>query len=422
MFSPLTHKVASLHTTEQHCPTQEIHMNHSHFPTPAVNNNGAPPPMGHEVTTSMDAIAQFKTNTTLPYGPAPSLAVVSPWANEQSTFNQHSETSMLPLGVIQGVKSHVVVGIDWIRVTAPKVFLNEVTDMLTHLFGPWVHETGGSHQRGGKRLFRGKAAILYDDKHKIDPILCVELPGEALSILELNVTIDLLRQLVVFGKCTRIDTYVDFRRLDGTPIPLIEELVESCNRNEVCHAKIRTIIVEYNDDGTLGNGITIGRRGKKGSGRFLRVYDKGLEKESSQKGQWIRWEVEFTSGKADSIADKLVSTNDFLNTITEYTLGTVDFRENTGSRELARRPRANWWHELLGSVEPKVMRSVAKSPNFVRYVDWVRTSLAPVIKAMANESGHTIDQVFHNLWGFVPPHRNGEKHAYVAEYLMNYCA
>ena len=148
-----------------------------------------------------------------------------------------------------------------------------------------------------------------------------------------------------------------------------------------------------NDGAFTGYGVTLGMRGKDGSGRYVRVYDKGLESEEAAIGTWERWETEFSKTVAEKVGAELVASDNWRETCLSLALGAVEFREATGARLLKRRPLATWWAELLDNVNPVTIKATRIKTNLTRYGGWIRKAVVPNLATMAHESGQTLAEV-----------------------------
>lgn len=115
-----------------------------------------------------------------------------------------------------------------------------------------------------------------------------------------------------------------------------------------------------------GQGYMMGRRGKDGSGRCVRAYDKELESKGEQKG--IRWEAEFSGGRSDLVFRELCDLafkrelQPMMQHIGKLIVGAVDFVDRgDGETHLDRMKRLSWWqafHDKIGAVKTKVVRVV----------------------------------------------------------------
>jgi len=339
-----------------------------------------------------------------------------PVASGRSGQGDPADTGCPPW-VLRGAKSQVAVGIDWFTCTGPKAGLETVTTELERRFGTWISKAGVGFQRGGSRRFDRGVTISFDDDEKQKPIIRVELPGKALAGMDGDDVAALIRWLMLGRKCTRIDIRCDWQCPDGERVGLIDLVTRSCRHDEHCHAKRWRPYEDFDGVERVGHGVYIGKRGKDGSGRFVRVYDKGLETNERPAGTWERWEVEHSGEVANEVAVAVALSDGWVFTAMSIALGAVDFRQNNGSRELDRRPRVEWWSKVLEGVDPVNVREKRTPTDFERNVGWMRQTVAPKMKAMALASGQSFGEVAADLLGDVLPHRDGERDTVVAGFI-----
>lgn len=275
------------------------------------------------------------------------------------------------------------------RLTLPREYVKDVTQRMGMMFGEYKLGPG-RHGYGARRQFAYGAFVTWTDEGRAE--CCVELQGATCQRLP----IDSLLEFITWvydkgGKASRIDVRSDFK---GEAVGLIDLVREACEDRQLCRCKRwkpeepRSNTGEY-----LGRGVNLGKRGKDGSGRYVRVYDKGLETGEAPARTWERWETEFCKDAADQVARLLIESDDWKRDALAVALGAVEFRDWTGSRSLARRPLAAWWSAFLGNVKP-VLVKVARTPtNLDRYGGWVRRSVLPTLSTMAHEAGTTVESV-----------------------------
>jgi hypothetical protein len=188
-------------------------------------------------------------------------------------------------------------------------------------------------------------------------------------------------------RCTRLDIALDFH--EGHGAHLIETMYEACVRGELTGAKRFQIIRDMGQEGPTGHGLNIGGRGKMGSGRYLRTYDKGLEQGDQPMGEWVRMEVEYTGECAHQAGILLAETTDPDTTMSGLVLGTVDFREYTGrkNQNLDERPRVQWWEDLVRSCELARPVAIRSRTTVAGYIRWIRTAVAPKVATLAACTG-----------------------------------
>lgn len=349
-----------------------------------------------------------------------------------------------PHPVIRGAKLQgavVTVGVDWYRGTGPGVYRVEVCGLLGQWFGPGVRGPGRHFYDSGI-CFPGGAQVWFNERGTGErDQFTVELPGSVVSAWAASERVAKLRALHGAGVwwCTRIDLAVDFR---GVGLELVQAVEEACSRGELCGARTWRPVREFSRGRVTGETFYIGKRGKLGSGRLVRVYDKGLETGTAPRGEWVRLEVEFTGDCAKQVFAIVAAAGDQRAVFGEYlgdlwgsgvpvegwrgaalrlVFGALDFREVTGSRLLVRRPRAAWWSEVLGLVEPERVRADrVRRQGLVRTARWLRQQVAPVLAGMVGRSGHSLGQVFENLVGELDEYERAVLRPVVWEYVQEY--
>jgi len=266
---------------------------------------------------------------------------------------------------------------------------HEAVKLLAQYYGNPTYGTGRYFLNAGYRF--GSAAVYFDhEEEQRKDHSVVDLPGAAMSEISMSDAVDLLGDLLRLGfKATRLDIAVDLYCAPS----LIEKVTQSCMNGELCRAKkFRPQHVQSGKDVT-GYGCNIGDRGKMGSGRYLRVYDKGLETKEREQGHWVRWEAELSSEPANEACKALALNDDAVAVGIAHAFGVCDFRENTGSQHIDRRPRCKWFQDLLKQVEPeRVVQSRTKSTvhSFKR---WMQTAVLPKLETLSAATGNRMDQL-----------------------------
>jgi len=231
----------------------------------------------------------------------------------------------------------------------------------------------------------------------------------------------MVRGLVGAGywHATRIDVAVDFR---GEGLRVVQDVISGCRRGEVTGARADNFKVhEQGRNGCRGLGVSIGSRGKNGSGRFVRCYDKGLETGELSANEWHRFEAEFSKDVAATaltwiLQGQVMKENGFEPMLVRWrnweptpgweisaaqcAFGAMDFRECNGQRSLERRPRAAWFAALLGVIEPHrvrcrrlVMRSLEATGR------WLGNQVMPTLVAMSRVAGRPVQRVLEDIVG-----------------------
>lgn len=304
--------------------------------------------------------------------------------------------STCPPSVIRGAKlQEAEIGIDWLRLVLPFQFLQDVTEKLQTDLGMYFSKPGmwGYRER---YQFASGAFVTFTDKYRE---VCIELTGLTCHQLGSEKVRGIMTWVFEhFGRATRIDISVDFRSEES--IGLIDRVHQACKDQELCCCRIWGFTDQHGADGVCtGHSVQLGRRGKNGSGRYVRIYDKGLQTGDAEQGQWERWETEFCDSIASEVCIQLIESDDWGTDACARALGAVDFRESTGSKSLARRPIAQWWDDLLCNITPVLLKIKRKKPTLNSYTSWLRRSVLPSIHTMAKQAGQDIQQVWQYFTG-----------------------
>lgn len=307
----------------------------------------------------------------------------------------------LPPVVLRGANSQDLtdVSIDWLRMSGPRSQVWEVIRDLEKRFGPSEEGAGRFFLNTGHRWAEG--GVFYDMDKTFNKRHCVvELPGKMIGELEHAEVRQLMYDLAAMGfKTTRVDIALDFYDRPK----LINTVKDSCLRGELCRSKTFQHIEQRNTKGLTGHGINIGKRGKMGSGRYLRIYDKGLEQQTMDPGDWIRWEVELSDDCSQQFALQYITQDETIETCISHALWVVEFRENTGSAMLSRRPLAEWFKEITQEVRPERVRAIRSKSTVESYTRWVRVAVVPKLETIAAASRSTLGGVIRHIAGVIDP-------------------
>lgn len=289
----------------------------------------------------------------------------------------------VPSPVLRGVKPHgdVEVNVDWVNLTGSTVAVEGVRRLLQEAFGGVVEVQKGFHFYGEAETFKGGAILLTD--HLSGDSCMVQLSGDVCELLGSDLVLRLVGDLRSLGmEASRFDVCVDHRAAEGERVDLVEGVTALCKRGCLVGAKRFKPHEEFQGDGECVNlGLEIGKRGSYGSGRYVRVYDKGLESGEGPRGSWQRWETEFHGDCADSVACALVHAarcGDWRREALGMAYGSVDFREGDRHQTVSRRPRVAAWAAVLAGLAVVRIKRAAR-----------RTSGAALKRACARAVGGT---------------------------------
>jgi len=144
-------------------------------------------------------------------------------------------------------------------------------------------------------------------------------------------------------------------------------------------------------DTSAGETCTFGSRGRNGSGKYLRFYDK--EKESNGEIPAYRMELEMSKDIARQGFD-LVCKSDNINTMVrwlgELLFGSIDFVDrqlNPTEKNIDRLSRLHWWQKIIAEYGQYKLRNTRKIKTIETAIDWVNTSVAPTLAMISKAIG-----------------------------------
>lgn len=213
----------------------------------------------------------------------------------------------------------------------------------------------------------------------------VELTGSVCRYLGPFEGVRLIQRIrAMGGVCSRLDVAVD---ADGPRESIIARAIEASRAGELVGARVWQPIEQFGLRGVrTGYGVTFGRRGDAGSGRYVRVYDKGLETGHVPEGQWERWEAEFSGDAAQEAACELFGEDNDAMFDAErafgMAFGAAQFRVPGG--RLSRRALSPWFEKLTAGH--KLVRVVASrsQSTYDGWRQWLVTSVAPKLYTLAD--------------------------------------
>lgn len=288
--------------------------------------------------------------------------------------------------------------VDWLRFTGGPECLEKVKRFLET-----ATASRGETQRGfsffrSSTLYKGGAVLCTDHYGAEGPTgRCqVELSGSVLGAMDAEEVQRWSDTFVEFGmRATRSDVAVDLRGPAGSFVSqILDRLEAAAKRGELVGARKWEPVIKYDSQGVCERQVRFGVRGSDGSGRFLRVYDKGLETGEAAEGEWVRFEVEFSDDCAKSVVHALLaawhhwdSRGAVEETIRDVVFGSIDYREVTGTKRLSKRPRCGWWQEFTDAVGSaririKARRVAATAVGMGRWVGNINRSLTAIALGM----------------------------------------
>jgi len=286
--------------------------------------------------------------------------------------------------------------VDYLRFTGPVDKLDAIRSILRDSFGELIE--GGPGGPYSRSLKVGTSSGVFWGSHldNLKDRIKVEISGSMLVDIDIPQIVDLIRSFVEAGvSATRIDVAMDFFNEPN----LIDQVVEGAKAGQLVGAKTFRHHIGGQRRSRNNHGVEVGKRGKDGSGRYVRVYDKGLETKTRAEGEWIRWEVEFATNHASYITSYVANAstvNEAAEFLLETVFGAIDFKEPT-DKHLSRRTRMQWYERLMGSVKPTHFRISRHRTDLAGYKTWIKTAVKPKLESYAAALGVSLTQLLDYL-------------------------
>lgn len=282
--------------------------------------------------------------------------------------------------------------IDWLTITAPAESHGWLRHRLCKLFGDSFVPKGASGFFGDSE--QHGAGFRLCAEHNNTGRSMVSLSGSTLREVAHEEVLALLADCVSKGlRITRLDVAVDFR---GDRVRLVDHVVRACQRGRLSGLRRVRFHSGMARLGVLDNhGVSLGTRGSDGSGRFVRVYDKGLETKTEEQGRWVRFEAELTgdcSQQAADLAAALIEQEREANggridgsaawgCLGGCALGSVDFLIRK-DRNLSRARRAAWWSRYCGAMQTVRLRRAFVPRRVEQTVEWLQNTVSRVVRGL----------------------------------------
>lgn len=285
-------------------------------------------------------------------------------------------------------RGHLGLGSHWWRFSFPGPAFPPVLELATEYFGDPEDMGHGLFLLPACLAFPLGAKLAFDPVEGSTRRCVLDLPGDLVAGLEVRDLMELLHQVDLLGaRCTRVDCVVDdyAKRITPGAVHAHAEAGDVARFSpDTAELKVGGYWVDGQGVRHRGETFNIGRRGKNGSGAYLRYYRKDVESQGETDA--FRWEMEFSQEKADLAFRELLKAgtpDEFVLACGGLVLGNVDFPIRTGDAHLDRLERHAWWIDLTSdiwnSVRLRVKRVAAKIQDKAA---WIRDGVAGSMKAV----------------------------------------
>jgi len=291
----------------------------------------------------------------------------------------------VPQGSNTGVKkpNPLECGIDWIAGTVEQIQLTGVMAFLCQTFSDeFVEQRNGIHFY--TRSYRSALGILVASEPpggtRTD--CYISIPAGVLGSLSPRKVQILMKQLYeVYGfRCSRLDLKIDDYTKTVTP----SKAWEAFNNDGISGFKSGHFHSSGKSRKALGETVELGRRGSKGSGKFLRIYDKFAESKGAM--DCMRIELELSGDYSRNILPYLATIpfEEFGHWIVNIICSSVTFVKRSENGRLRDSQMLDWWafiaegREKITLCRERIMSSIQASER------WIHNQVAPTIATLMN--------------------------------------
>lgn len=259
---------------------------------------------------------------------------------------------------------------DWLNCTFPAGARDEVRALVDRYLGPSELRDRGANTYRESCGWDSKALLAWTE----DRVECwLSMNGDSCDLILPELKLQFVQELRALGaNCTRLDVAVDvplsWVAMDQVHAAALSDQVVGFQRYDASRPISNMATGELDADQAR-----FGRRGKDGSGRFVRVYDKNLE--SAGKIKSIRFEVEL-SGDLSRMYFLLLSNQadlvEFNKLLSSIVPACIDFADKSGAHgHRDRFKRLPWWSRIVASVANIARVTVERvPPSLERSVQW----------------------------------------------------
>ena len=300
-----------------------------------------------------------------------------------------------PGAVIPGCNSQKsnTTGAHWLRNSFNFKVLATIRAMVGSFFGESEISYNGILRYTNRYVWQSGVSLCFDENPEVRQKahrdrITLDIPGSAcqeLTAPDLLLLIQYIRELG--GKCTRIDVFFD----DYSRTVELEDLWSVVDNHDYSPFRIaskNTTLdrTKKQDAGLTYDAVTFGRRGSKGSGKYLRVYDKNIE--SNGEENCMRWEIEFTQHYAEKVFNILAGADGNLEVFAiacgALIGGSINFIHRNGDKNLNRLELYDWWKIITEKLGKLSVRIAKKKNTLTGMIEWTERQFAPTLAVISN--------------------------------------
>lgn len=288
--------------------------------------------------------------------------------------------------------------IDWIRATGknhPGHFADIRGVLADRLGGPGELARGLHHYAESERWSEG-VSLHFGGNNET---WMLEACGGYLSQIPLSQQLGLLRAAYGRGglSCTRLDLAIDLRF--DVPTRLLGRLVKGCEDGQLVRPRSWSPVSNHHRRDVTGEGVYLGSRQ---SEVVVRVYDKGLETKTAERGRWLRFEGVFKGDRAAEVGRQAseFGADTFPSWALSLVFGAIDFR--TDDHKLPR-----WWAELVAGIDPLRVTVPRPASSFGGFRDQAYRSVGHRLSRAASALGISVAEAAGRFFADVRPQEPG---------------
>lgn len=290
------------------------------------------------------------------------------------------KVSLKPAKSNTQVPPSVEVSVDWLGGSFPLDNLSDVKVLVEQ-----VTRAVFPDEYSGSRFYAQvhvniAGAVLQTHPRADHTTRCgLQLSGKVLSKIEPVDQLFLMKELFGYGfNCTRIDICIDDYTKTITP-ERVKEAVDSRNQTGFSLAPY----TEWRSSGCVGQEMSktyyVGRRGRYGSGKLIRCYNKYLESKGEIDSN--RFEMEFTDAYSKNAFAKLIEfpTSSWSEVMVALMTGAVDFIDRSSSEIVGECSRLDWWAAIVDDVGRIRVSKPRKDKTIKKAIQWVERQVLPTL-------------------------------------------
>jgi Replication initiation factor len=317
----------------------------------------------------------------------------------------HQPPPVSNTGVTSPSNTSVLVGIDWLSGTFNDSQAESMRRFLADFFSDeWALGKGalGFYQnsyRSSLGICMGLDPYQSEGSSRHDAL--ISIPASVLSTVPQSRLHRLLGELILRFDFhySRLDLKLDDYAKNITPYIAYD----AWKLGNVSGFRVHRWISSGKLGAVSGCTLELGRRGKSGCGKFVRIYDKTVE--SGGAIDATRLEVEFSGDKCKQVVGFLASLpfEEFASNIVGIISGSLDFIDRSFSPGHPERcPRLAWWSAIVDRVDKIGLTTSRPVQTIQRIKSWVNKQVAPSLVTIM-QTFDDMDSWWEYFWGAILP-------------------